>query len=157
MEELIKNYRWQAIKKLPKKDWMQEVEEVRKVARKYRSEYKKLPRIDLRKLGGNNVEPEVLKVKFLSEPKTIKTENMKKPMDVVEIEVLLSSKEDIKCGKYSVWISTKGLRDEMKNLCYPVKDAPPKPIVDKIALICSYGKTKTKSGNPFYVFKIIEQ
>jgi len=81
-------------------------------------------------------------------PKTIQTENMKKPMDVVEMKVLISSKPDFaNPGEtYSVWGNTKGLADNFRKIK-----------TGATFIISSHGKTKTQAGNDYYVFEFIEE
>lgn len=134
------------------KAWLSNITELKDVARERRGSFEKLPRLDCRELDGSEEDPEILKVKFLSDPKSIKTEKMQRAMDVLNVEVLLSSKKDIQPDKYSIWLNTTVLRNEVHRF---KDDTENKSLIGKNALIASYGKQKNKKGQDVYIFRVI--
>ena len=128
-------------------DWLKNAKEI---AVKRRGGFEKLDRLDLRELGGSAEDPEVVEVKWLSEPRSVKTAKMMSAMDVVEVEVLRSSKPDLaEAGKkYSVWANTTVLKQELDRN---------KPVAGEKAIIASYGTIQNKRGQNMYLFRVIPE
>lgn len=132
---------------VPSKDWLKNMREMAVKKRGVGTKYERHDRVDLRKMGGTEEEPEVLEVVCLTEPRTIKTEKMQKPMDVCDIQVVNSSVPDLaQAGnKYSIWANTTALAKEFKK----VKEGA------RLA-IASYGTVATQRSPKYYVFNFIE-
>lgn len=143
----------------PSQDWIKKAKEViQEIAisdRQKRSQqrFEKLPRLDLRELDGSEEEPATLLIKALSDRREVKTERMTRPMFVFDAEVLVSTSEKAKAGKYSIWENTTVLHREIND--YAQKYGEKGSIEGKTFIIAYYGQVKSKMGKMVYIFRCI--
>jgi len=140
----------QAIKDIDK-DWLKGAKEM--AIQHYSRKFEKLPRLDLRDLKKSTAtaeDPAIMLVEFHTDPKTVQTEKMKRPMDVVTLTVLKTTEPTLAPeGKYSVWLNTTVLAKEIHSL--------PKPLTGTKAIIAYYGQNPNKMGQMVYIYRAIPQ
>lgn len=144
----------------PNAEWLKSAANLTEIAKGGRQpagqKYEKLERLDCRKLDGSEEEPVAVHVKAMSDRKSVKTENMRAPMNVFEAEVIMSNSPSIKAGsKYSIWENTTVLADEMAGFAQRYGDNG--SILGKEFLIASYGTvpSKKRKNIDVYIFRVI--
>jgi hypothetical protein len=156
--------------KKPNADWLKQAKELKEMAVTYRQQqaqkvFEKLPRLDLRGLGGSEEDPVAIKVKAIDTPHSVQTDKMERAMDVFNAEVLLVSEEGIKIndktdetivkgGRYSLWENTVVIKNEMD--AYIKEFGENGSIEEQEFIIASYGRvpSKKKGRKPTYVFRV---
>ena len=154
----------------PKANWLKQAKELKEMAVTYRKQqaqktFEKLPRLDVRGLGGNEEDPVAIKVKAINTPHSVKTDRMERAMDVFDLEVLLVSEEGLKIndkssetivkgGRYSLWENTTVIKKEMD--AYLKEFGQNGSIEEQEFIIASYGRvpSKQKGRKDIYLYRV---